>query len=601
MTRQDRLFSSPSHWLGAASLAVVTLVYFRLTRVYFWSDDYSALVMAVDHGFARFFLQPIAGHVYYVRNLFFLTPYWLFGFRSEPYGWMALAIQLVNTALLFRVTHRFTGSPVLAALGAILWGACPVHAGAIGWFTVHGHTLAVTATLVALDRVEIRDGEEHLSLRNAKIAAVAMWLGATCSGGGTAMALVIPVVLLALIRPANREGRAGLLLLAVVPVTLATYLGATRLYVHLYGPLPAQEGQVFPIALLNLKAVVAAQLGLVQNGAIALPLRLFRPGQATPLQAHVALGLCGALVLLGFLLGDRATRRRAAAAFLTTMAMYATVAFGRAAFSRPGELPGEPRYHYAGSLFLTLLLMIALSGIARRLRLPRGVPVAALAAWALSSLSLHLRAPWKLDTYDYCRDSVEKALARIDAAISASLPGSPLTLPNEDVGMCFMYSAAGRSAGVFALARQRQALTEHRVRFVTDQAYELLWSANPARRMSGLFVPAPGASIPTLGLPSQGKGESPEAVCADYLARAEEVGTRLGCHHGWFTRRAVTALCLATLSDWRCPGENERLGACLREHVGDLVCDENGGLGIGPAACGEATMAVLECSARKAD
>ncbi len=578
---------------------MVALVYHRLLFVYFWADDFSTFREVVDWGFFKFFLRPIAGHVYLVRNIFFAGPYLLFGFRPEPYGFLGLTIQLANAFFVCRIAHRFTRSPILAAFGGILWGACPTHADAVGWFTVHGHALATVAPLAALDRIGVTQGGElSITRRDAGIAMVALVLGVTCSGGGFAMSLATPVAMLALVPARNRENGAGWMLAAIVPVALTVYVGAQQLYTRLYGPLPALEKMASYWGLFGLDRVARYQRALLQKGVVVLLLRTFKPLEIPEFEENVALVLYGATVWLGLLLGTWDERRRSAVWMLLAAGMYGTIALGRSGFSELSAIAGEPRYHYCATVFLTFLFLSSIAVVAKELRRPDAVAGTMFGAWAAVALVHYFTRPWQLNEYEGCRASIAEALEKLDRAVEAHPRGTPLTLVNEDVGGCFIFPGGERAAGLYAVARTRQAFVERRVRFVTDSELELIWAKDPTRRLSSLFIPAPGAKVPEYGLPSPVPRQAVDEALEEYLTGSSRRGEQLGCPEKWFAgfvyRRSVTAL----LSDTRCPLENWQLASCYREHKNDVGCATGGVMERRPP-CDEFKTRLTDCSTYK--
>lgn len=599
MKRLASWLAAPSRWPCALSLAVVGLVYHRLLFVYFWADDFSTFREVVDWGFFKFFLRPIAGHVYLVRNIFFAGPYLLFGLRPEPYGFIGLAIQLTNALFVCRITHRLTGSPILAAFGGVLWGACPTHADAVGWFTVHGHALATLAPLAALDRIRVTEnGALSITRRNAAIAMVALVLGVTCSGGGFAMSLATPVAMLALVPARNRERGAGWILAAIVPVALTVYVGAQQLYTRLYGPLPALEKMAAYWGLFGLEKVARYQRALLEKGVVALLLRTFKPNEIPETEGGIALVLYGTTVWLGLLLGSWDERRRSVVWMFLAAGMYGTIALGRSAFSELSAIAGEPRYHYCATTFLTFLLLSSAAVVAREVRRSKAVAGTMFGAWAAVALVHHFTRPWQLNEYEGCRASIAEALEKLDRAVEAHPRGTPLTLVNEDVGGCFIFPGGERAAGLYAVARTREAFVERRVRFVTDSQLELIWAKDPTRRLSSLFLPAPGVTVPEYGLPSPVPRQAVDDALQEYLTASSRKGEELGCPEGWFTgfvyRRSVTAL----LSDTRCPRENWELAKCYREHEHDVVCSSEGEIVRRPL-CDHLRQTLTDCSTYK--
>lgn len=577
-----------------ATILAVTVVYRDLVHVFFWSDDFGHLLEIVDRGFAEFLFRPFAGHVYLLRNVFYGGLYLLFGFDPAPYGWLGFGIQLVNAVLVCRIAERLTENRVLAVFAGALWGACPTHADVVGWFAVQGQALATTASLIALDRVGFARVRVWLSRRNAAFAAVAMWLGVTCSGGGFAMALALPFGLLALVPAKSRESGSGWILAITAPAAVLTFVGAKALYTRIYGPLPLTERMPTLMGLVALDRVAADLWGLLRCGAIALLTRPFRVLEVPILEARIALAAFGVAVGAAFVLGSPSARRRSLVFAGLAAAMYGGIALGRSSISSPGSVPGEPRYHYCGSMFLTLLFVSSLGVLAGRLRLPRAFPVAVFSVWLTGALLLHRRQPWRPNRYEGCRSSVEATLRQLDF-LARRRSSQPVELPNEDVGSCLSTAPAARSASLFAIARTREALVERRLRFTTRDETELVWLSDPRHRLSSILAPAAGASLPALGLPSE-VPPSEVAIAAHALVQAEvREGRRLGCPPGALESFIESRVLETLLSEPRCPRETGRLAQCFEARESDVFCSSNG-TPEHRGDCDDAIQKVMRCS-----
>ncbi len=153
----------PPPWSSLAALLPVALaawVYRPLLDGWFWADDLTNMVEIANEGALPFVFRPFGGHNLPVRNLVFVASYWSFGLDARPWFWTVYLTHLLNVWLLFRVVRTVTASATLACFGAALWGASPVVAGALEWYSVFGHVLVATALLIVLDRVTAlaRDG-----------------------------------------------------------------------------------------------------------------------------------------------------------------------------------------------------------------------------------------------------------------------------------------------------------------------------------------------------------------------------------------------------------------------------------------------------------
>src|SRR5262249_57351468 len=133
------------HPLALLAVALAAWVYYPITRIYFFADDFILLASIASDRVMPFLLRPFGGHNCLGRNLVFLATYHLFGLRADLYYWSVLLTHLLNVALLFGLLRALTASVLLACFGAALWGMSPLQAGTLGWYSVYGQVLAVAA------------------------------------------------------------------------------------------------------------------------------------------------------------------------------------------------------------------------------------------------------------------------------------------------------------------------------------------------------------------------------------------------------------------------------------------------------------------------
>ena len=103
-------------------------VWLPLRRNYFSGDDFFHLHDLVTRPLSNLLGQVWGGHLLVLYNAAFWTLFQLFG--TDPRGYVSTVIltHLLNTFLVFRLIRPH--GPVLACFGALLWGTCPVLAGA---------------------------------------------------------------------------------------------------------------------------------------------------------------------------------------------------------------------------------------------------------------------------------------------------------------------------------------------------------------------------------------------------------------------------------------------------------------------------------------
>src|SRR5262245_16182800 len=229
----------PDYWLVLPPLIVTAIVYFPITRNYFYLDDFFNLYNIVNDRPLVYVLRENGGHVLVARNALFYLIFWLVGPHPELFYWSALLTHLLNVALLFVVILRLTGRSGLASFGALLWGSSPLQEGTLGWYSVYGHALVGTTLLIVLAQAAglARRGQQP-SRRTRSLWAGLALIGATSFGTGVALAMALPFALYLLLPPGPKRRPPLLALVVVVPLV---YVGLTRLYEYSAGaPAPVR-------------------------------------------------------------------------------------------------------------------------------------------------------------------------------------------------------------------------------------------------------------------------------------------------------------------------------------------------------------------------
>src|SRR5262245_45407675 len=192
----DRPIGAPGRhdaaWLVLA-VALSAFVYGSIIHNYFFGDDLYSLYKIVNGDLWAYLATP-GEHLLLVRNALFYLCYRVFSADPAGYFWIVLATHLVNVALLFGILRTFTGSVLLAAFGAALSGASPVHEGTLGWYSVYGQVVAAGCILwVLFDLARLAAGSGVA--RGATIRWPLLLLVATNSFGvGMGVAIVMPLV-----------------------------------------------------------------------------------------------------------------------------------------------------------------------------------------------------------------------------------------------------------------------------------------------------------------------------------------------------------------------------------------------------------------------
>ena len=281
--------------------------------------------------------------------------------------------------------QRLTGSDRLACFGAALWGAAPIQAGTLGWYSVYGHAVAGTLLLLVLEIVSRAGAAGVAPTRRALIACYVLALLATVSFGvGVGFALVLPPVVAWLAPEARRAARWGLPLWSLWVSVPLLYLGLFLINGLLFGEGLETPNTLVTLALQYWTIIPLALVYMIAYGVMQLALGFaFAPGYATAGASYAVVGALALFTALAAWRSPAPTRRAIAAAALLAISCYAIIVAGRAAFfhSYDAVMAKQPRYHYTALIPLTLLLCLLLAQLARGIGLRRGMADALLLAW----------------------------------------------------------------------------------------------------------------------------------------------------------------------------------------------------------------------------
>jgi hypothetical protein len=494
---------SRRHPLILVPLALSAWVYFPITRVNFFADDFAHLASIESDGLLPFLLSPFGGHNYLVRNIIFLACWHLFGLHAPAYYVTALLTHLLNVGLLFGTLRAFTRSALLACFGAALWGTSPLCVGALSWFSVYGHVLAATVMLFVLRQVAWLAAEGEVpTTRTACLWYGLLLAGTTCFGIGVGVALVFPIVLFLVLPETWTFPRLRTSWLVLPAVALGLYFAFRRLY-PLVAPLSYQENLTEYIAVHALPVTPPMLVHLLGFSIAGTTLSAFLPPSSYPspaASAAIAGYLCGLGVL--FWRGDGAARRTTIAMTALAAAIYVLIATGRsgtyAMFSISAASAGRvARYHYAGSLPIAIILCLILQQLGR---LPAfgAIPaplalVAGLGAIVYGAV-LH---PLSIQLYNASPQYLQKTIDGIIAEVHAQPPGSSVYLENERapgyiLGPAIPNALFPGRAGVFVLFERSDQIDGRTVRFVErDPEVAQYYAVRPDTRLARLLV-SPG-------------------------------------------------------------------------------------------------------------
>ncbi len=457
--------------LGALPVVLAWIVYRDLPNVYFFLDDFYHLLTIETDGFARFVPSIFGSHLYVVRNLIFWALYRLAGLDPSPYQTLALVTHLFNTWLVYRVARRLLdGDAALACLAAALWGAGPVPAGAIGWYSVYGHVLVATIMLIVLHR--ILDAGAVPSARQMAVWGLLMFTATMCFGVGIGVAMAMPAVLV-LLRPALKDDLNVCAALSVYPAVIAAfYIGYRRIY-WAFVPIPTAEMMTVEGALPHWGDISAMFGHLVAFGVTSVVGGfafdvVHYPGTLSAW----AVPVYAAGVAVAAAIGGAVTRRRLLALATLSAATYAMIALGRGntyiAFGfRQAWAAGAARYHYVGSVPLALGAALVIQALTRR---RRGASAIVALVWLAIATSVYLQSRWHVDEHPEARAAVADMASRIDAAADATPRDADVLMRNDDPAVARLGFPDGMTfpglAGVFLLLHPDGVVHGRQVRFV---------------------------------------------------------------------------------------------------------------------------------------
>ncbi len=490
-------------WLAPVALAAV--VWFPITRNYFHFDDFLDLYQLRNEAPAHFFLRMYGGHLYLARNAVTALLDGAFGPAPVPFFAIALLTHLVNTALLYALALRGTGSWRLACVAAAMWAAAPANEGALGWYAVYGQVAATTCILAAMVGMVRADPAAPLGWGPPLRWATLALLGGGLFGVGIAAALVMPAVAWLLLPPSRLRRRAMAAFVGGAATLLAAYALLRALELPLYGE---QRLEItFMLAGLTpgllashaemLAALVGCGLALLPLGPLTDPLRF-------PDAVHVVVMSIGGLLLAaGLWAAPPTARRRLLACLLVMLAIYGLIAIGRSMFAADlglAVIARTARYHYAAGALLSAALAIALGALAGRLRLPARAGSVAFAVWAVAVLATEIGVERRLDHFDGDRRETVATLAAIRAAVAAAPPGATVEIANRPFGAVGWVNFAYRdrfpgTAGVFVIFHPDDVVDGRRVVFTSDDPL-VMKGARRGRRSATLLreLPAPQAA-----------------------------------------------------------------------------------------------------------
>jgi hypothetical protein len=255
-------------------------------------------------------------------------------------------------------------------------------------------------------------------------------LGCTSFGVGLAVALVFPVLVLA-IHPGGPDKRRALLCsLAVAAVVLPAYFAVHR--AMLTPEAAAIATSTLSVGTLNVWRTMLSMLSdLAGYGMFLLTLREAAPrlgyssGAAGVLLAAFTL-LCGFAAARG----DHRARGVLLGCLALTVAAFGVVVVGR------GVLWGtkfylSTRYQYVPLLGIVVSLCIALGTVDAQRALPSRLKSSAFALWLIAALAVHLTLSPGIDHHQQARRATDNTVSEMWRLIRAAPVGQDVYIPNQ--------------------------------------------------------------------------------------------------------------------------------------------------------------------------
>lgn len=494
--------SAPARWhpLVLLPLALSAWVYYPVTRINLFADEFIHFAAIESDGIVDFLLAPFGGHNLLVSNAFFATAWELFGLRAPLYYAVSLLTHLLNVALLFGVIRSLTASTALACFGAALWGTSPLCVGTVGWFSVYGQMLVATILLLVLGsvaRVAATTGDPP-STRTSALWYALLLAGTTCFAVGVGVTLAFPMVLFLLLPAAWQPPRLRAAWLLLPLVSLALYFAFRRLY-PLIGTLSVQEKWQEAMAFSAIAAVPPMLGHLLAFSVAGAVLGYLLPAQfPSPASwAAVAAFLAGLVLLL--VRGDASTRRATLGLLGLAGCIYLLIAAGRggayAMFNiAPTQAAGVARYHYVGGLPIVMVLCLILREIGRLPGLSAVPTPVALAAGLGVIVYGIARIGLIIPQYPWTPAYVQRTADAITAAVRAQPPGTTVYVENDKTPRSILGGALpnflfpGR-AGLFVILHPTDDLEGRTVRFIErDPEVQAYYAARPRTRIARLLV-----------------------------------------------------------------------------------------------------------------
>lgn len=475
------------------------LVYLPIVKNYFFMDDFHHLYNLANHGPLEFVLTPYGGHILLVRNVIFYAFYRAFALASWAYFVPVLLTHMANVYLLTRLIERLTHSASLACFGATLWGIAPANEGSLGYYSVYGHVLVATTLLWVLnDLTRVEKGTRRLSRRHLAGWFGLLFAGSMCFGVGLAVAMVFSGVAFLLLPKSPERTRTVVVLGSFAVLVPMLLVGFHLFYSKMFGSPGYSE--LFLVGQVRDWRPIPEMVGRMlaygtSSFALAWPCT---PDPAGRLLCYAFPALCAGGVVAVLLYSSSAIKRWMLALLLLALAIYGSIAAGRALLIQALGQTSEwgailPRYHYVGPAMIAVILCLLLNE-ARRCGLLRSWRMhVLLVGWVGAALIAHLVAVPPIDHHDGARRETELVLQRLDDLAEMTPRGGDVYIRNGRFAATRDWRndlvAFPGWAAVFAIAHPTNVIDGRRLHFVeADWKILSAASANPRTRIAGLLL-----------------------------------------------------------------------------------------------------------------
>jgi hypothetical protein len=476
-------------------VAFAAIVYFPITRNYFFADDFLHIYNIRNQDFLPYLLIPRGGHLLVTNNALFYTLYRIFGTHAEGYYWVAFFGHLINVCLLFWVIRLFTESPRLACFGAVLWGISPMNESAVGWFSVFGQVMVAGFMLFMLVQLGRVAGGRPVHRYAPALWCLLLLAACTSFGIGIGLTLMFPLVAFLLLWQSPSRRRVVLIFCALAVVVPALYFGLTRLTTVLYMPRTA------PLFFeTNVVTNVAMLAHIVACGIATLLVGQFAPNLEYPsLAAYAVIALFVAGLAAALLTAPAPIKRRLLVCIVLSLGCYGIIVAGRAAFfaaaGRPQAFIRPGRYHYAAPIPLAIALCVLLAYADKRYTLRPEAKTGLLAGWLFLTGLAYAQFGKPINNHIQARRETTAVLSAIRQAIDAAPPGENVYIPNrpfQSLGPIFVkrQDIFPGWAGVFVIFYPDNVVDGKSVFFVTTDR-KLIGAAKEGHRTATLIVEPP--------------------------------------------------------------------------------------------------------------